>query len=180
MGLASQDRVSLAFFGDRVRQRLAPVRGKGQIFNVFSFLERNEPGGGTDLTASLSEFAHQITRKGVVLLLSDLLDEQGFEPALRHLAYGKFDTYVIHLVDQQDTSPQLKGSLSLTDSETGEVREVQLTPAALEAYRQSFTDYCQEVQAFCRTHGMTYLLAPTSTDFDSLILQVFRQGGIVR
>jgi len=180
VGLASGDRVSIAFFDERVRAQLAPVRGKAQIFNVFSFLERAETGGVTDLTASFSEFCHQISRKGVVLVLSDLLDDSGFDRALRQLAYAKFEVYVIQLVDALDADPQLQGSLSLTDSETGQVCEVQLTPAALASYRASFASYCEEIQAFCRTHGMSYLLAPTATDFDSLILQVFRQGGIVR
>jgi len=68
----------------------------------------------------------------------------------------------------------------LYDVETGEEREVTITPAVLERYRAAFDDYLERIERFCATRQVTYFRADVDVPFDELILRVFRRGGFLR
>src|SRR5579872_3066200 len=109
VGLANLDRVSLLAFGGGLRERLPPTRGKGQIFKMLDFLSGLEPRGETELSAALSAFVHQSRRRGVVVVISDCYDPQGYEEGLNLLRYHRFEPSVIQVVDPREANPALRG-----------------------------------------------------------------------
>src|SRR5205809_977813 len=75
---------------------------------------------------------------------------------LNALRYQKFEVFAVHCVSPQEAEPSLLGDLRLHDAETGRFREVTLTESLLKRYRRSFTDWCTNLEQFCRKSGVGY------------------------
>jgi uncharacterized protein (DUF58 family) len=180
VGLANLDRVTIVGVTDGVPERLPTTRGKGRIFTAFRFLERLKPGGPTDLGEALRSFAAQHKRRGLAVLVSDFYDPAGFEHGINVLRFEGFEPYVIHLVDEREAAPPLDGDLLLVDCETGDEREVTVTPAVLSRLQQAFSDYRSTIEQYCTGKHVPYLAADVSTPFDEIVLRALRRGGFLK
>lgn len=180
VGLANLDRVSIVSTADKVMDRMPTTRGKARIFKVFRFLKELEPAGVTNLNDALKAFVAQNKRRGLAVLISDLYDPEGFEKGINVLRYNKFDPFVIHVVDRNEGRPKLNGDVLLYDCETGEDREVTVTPGVLRKYAEVYDEYLASIDRFCVGRQVPHIQADVSTDFDELILRVFRRGGFLR
>ncbi|HJL30473.1 MAG TPA: DUF58 domain-containing protein, partial [Polyangiaceae bacterium LLY-WYZ-15_(1-7)] len=180
VALANLDRVSILSFTDRMEERLAPTRGKNRIFKLFEFLRPLQPDGETGLQDALKTFAAQNKRRGIAILISDLYDPAGFEDGINQLRYAKFEPYVIHLFDPIEVEPPLHGDVRLVDHETGEARDVTITPRILAKYKAAHEAYRKEIADFCGQKQVAYHALRTDVPFDEAILSVLRSGGLVR
>ena len=180
IGLSNLDRVSIIPFSSKLDGRMPPTRGKAQIFKVFDFLSNVEPGRHTSLGDAFKTFVSQHKRRGIACVISDFYDPTGFEQGLNFLRYHKFEPIIIHLFDERELDPQLQGELQLVDCETGEVREITVTPQILKRYRQVWQDFCDELEGYCTKRDILYFRAPIQQPFDELVLRVFRAGGFLK
>src|SRR5690606_23074802 len=180
VGLANLDRVTIVALTDRVVARMPTTRGKGRIFKVLEFLESMPSGGRTDLSEALRTFVAQHKRRGLAVLISDLYDPAGFEAGINVLRYNKFEPYVLHVVDQREARPKLKGDLVVYDCQTGEEREVTVTEALLERMREAVQSYGAGIERFCTSRQVPYFSADVDTPFEELVLDLFRRGGFLR
>jgi uncharacterized protein (DUF58 family) len=179
IGLEHLDRVSVLTFGDGIGSRLPPARGKHHIFKIFDFLRPLAAAGRTDLGAALRSFVAQNKRRGVVILISDLYDPAGFEAGLRQLRYAGFETYLLHLVDESEARPPLPGEALLVDAETGESREVVLSPGLLERYATAQAAYRKRIEEFCTQMQIPLFTLSTRIAFEDAVLRILRRGGMV-
>lgn len=180
VGLANLDRVAIVAAGDEIISRMESTRNKRRIFRIFQFLRRVDIEGMTDLGTAMRTFVAQHKRRGLAVILSDLYDPAGFERGINVLRYNKFEPFVLHILDPNDASPDLKGDLRLYDCETGEEREVTVTKRVLERYAGAYEDYLKRVERFCVSRQVSYFRADITVPFDELILRVFRKGGFLR
>lgn len=180
VGLANLDRVTLLAVTDSVLERMPPTRGKGRIFTVFRFLRDLVAKGHTDLGDALKTFAAEHKRRGLAVLVSDLYDPAGFERGINVLRYEGFEPYVVHLRDDRDAAPPLGGDVLVYDCETGDEREVTITPAVLEKLGTAYQEYSSRIERFCKEKQVPYLAADAKTPFDQIVLRAFRQGGFLR
>ena len=180
VGLANLDRVAIVPFASRLLGRLPPSRGKNRIFRVFEFLRGCEIGGQTDVAAAMTQFVAQHKRRGLAVLISDFYDPRGFEEGINTLRYNKFEPFVLQVYDQREAAPNLAGDLALVDCETGELREVTVSKALLEAYTREHERYCKELESFCTARAVPFFRTHTGVPFDELVLRIFRAGGFLR
>ncbi|MDP6946523.1 MAG: DUF58 domain-containing protein, partial [Myxococcota bacterium] len=138
------------------------------------------PGGETRLADAVKAFVHQAPRRGLAVLLSDLYSQDGVEDAVNALRYHRFEPLVIHLTDTRELDLTLRGDLQLVDCETGEVREITVTPRLLARYRQAHETWRSGIEAFCTERHVPYLEAPIQLSFDEVVLRLFRAGGFLR
>lgn len=146
---------------------------------MLEFLNELRPCGQTQLEPFCREFALKYRRRGIVALLSDLLDPAGFEGALKHLTHGGNDVYVLHTLADEELEPAVAGHLDLVDVETEDHTEITASPQMLALYRRTVNAFCGQIKQFCGRYGMTYMLTASSTDFEQLILAVLRGKGLV-
>ena len=73
-----------------------------------------------------------------------------------------------------------RGDLALVDCETGELREVTVSKALLEAYTREHEKYCKELEDFCTGRAVPFFRTHTGIAFDELVLRIFRSGGFLR
>ena len=179
IGLANYDRVGATVFNTRMAAHLTPVRGKQQAFPFFDFLEKAQPGGQTSMAASLKEYALKTRRPGVAVLISDFFDPE-WEAGLKSLLHRRFQVTAIHVLDRTEVRPDFVGDLKLVDCETGEEREITISPSLLRDYQRSVDQFCGGIQDTCRRYGADYLQAITDQPFEDLILKWLRTAGLVR
>jgi uncharacterized protein (DUF58 family) len=180
VGLANLDRVSIVATTDQVSSRMQETRGKARIFKAFRFLRQVKAEGTTDLGDAMKTFVAQHKRRGLAVLISDLYDPQGFEKGINVLRYNKFDPFVVHVVDPAEGKPKLHGDVLVYDCETGDEREVTVTPKVLARFSEAYAKYEADIDRFCATHQVPFVTASVDVAFDELILRVFRRGGFLR
>jgi len=177
LGLAGLDRIFVLPFGASLpkgaAQQLA-LRGKGKVFRLLHFLETLKATGPTDLGFCLKTFAGSKRKRGLAVVLSDFYDENAIT-GLNALRYQKFEVFVVHCVSPQETNPELFGDLRLHDTETGRFREVTLTEGLLKRYRQTFNEYCSNLEQFCRKSAIGYVRCRTDSPFEDTIIQMLRR-----
>ncbi len=180
VGLANLDRVSVIPFNSKLTDRLPPSRGRGQIYKIFKFLNKMEVGGQTSTADAFKSFIAQNKRRGVVVVLSDFYDPDGFIDGLNYLRYNKFEAIAVQLYDETELNPALRGELEVVDCETGEVQSITVTAGLLKEYRAAFDAFSKEIEDFCGKRNMLYLKSSIQTPFDELIMRVFRAGAFLK
>src|SRR5262245_27883456 len=182
IALADLDRIAVTAFADDIVADFPLTRGKGRILALLKFLE-NLPSEGedTNLERVATGFIHRDQRRGLVVVLSDLYDPNGFERGMDLLRHRKYEPHVIQMYDRYEKQPaDMLGDVEMWDVESGASRKVTVTEKNLRQYRQLFEDDQERVQAYCNRHSLGCTRTSTDIPFDELILRMMRQAGAVR
>lgn len=180
IGLINHDRVSLVAFSDGVIEEMPARRGKNQIWRSLHFLERLQAAGGTSLQTAFRGFFGARRTRGLVVLISDFLDRDGFERSFQVIREYGHDVFAVHVTSPEEVEPVLADEVLLVDSETGHSTRTLVTPDLIQAYRETFTRYCAEIESFCRGHGWGYLRTSTQAPLEELMLKALRDEGLLR
>lgn len=132
------------------------------------------------LAQGVKEFCLRNSGKGIVVLLTDLMDKSGYESALRFLLAQRMDVYVVHILSPEEVNPEVAGDLKLVDCEDADVAEVTVSKPLLDRYQQTLAAFINGARDFCARRGMMYLLANTETPVDVLVSKYLRERGLVR
>ena len=181
IGLANLDRVNIHWFGSSLGADLGISRGKSQFHKILDFLKQPpELSGPTQLAASMRTFTQRMKRRGLVFVLSDLFDPNGYEEALALLRRSQFDVHVVQVLDPLELRPDASGDLKLVETETGDSFEVTATKALLERYHEEIDRFVRETGEFCVQRGVGYAQATTAIPFEDLVLGILRQGRMIK
>jgi uncharacterized protein (DUF58 family) len=176
IGLAHLDRVVILPFVDGLEGESTPGRGKGRIFRVFEALEKMEANGPTSLKETFKEFASRSRRQGLAVVISDFLDPQGFEGGMKILCSLGHDVFAVHIASHTDRDPGALGEVRFVDAETGELRDLEVTPALARAYARAWTQHAEALERFCARYNLGYVRADAEVSFEQIILHTFRKG----
>jgi uncharacterized protein (DUF58 family) len=180
IGLVNHDRVILDTFAGKLDQGIPSVRGRSQMWRVVDYLQRLTPSGESDLKAAAREFAIRHAGKGVVVVISDFLDKNGYEDALRYLLARKMDIFVVHLLSREEVEPELVGDLRLVDVEDDDVTEITMSAPLLKRYRDNLNAFVAGLKEWCTKRGITYIFTTNQYPFDKLVLNYMRERGLVK
>ena len=179
VGLVRADRVRVETLSPDVRP--SPVlRGRRSAWRLFEYLRAVQPGGETSLGEGIKSFCLRNSGKGIVVLISDLMDKGGYEQALRYLLAQQVDVYVIHTLSAEELDPDVKGDLRLVDVEDGDVAEITASAPLLKRYRQTLNAFVDDARQFCARRGMNYVLASNQVPVERLVAGYLRKRGLVR
>lgn len=181
LGLSNMDRVNLVPFSDQLGEARWRIKGRGQAHSLFELLREvdRQPGGETDFRSVAKAFVARERRRGVVVVLSDFYDREGYGPALKMLRQRKHEVFAIQVVDPSERDPAVRGDLRLVDAETGAARQVVVTDTLRARYREAFEALLRGVERFCVKSEFGYVEAGTEVPFDALVLTILRRGGLV-
>lgn len=180
IGLIRSDRVRIETVGQPARLAAPVFRGRRSMWRMLDYLEGIEPGESASLAQGVKNFCLRNSGKGIVLLISDLMDKQGYQDALRYLVARQMDAYVIHTLSQEELEPDVKGDLRLIDCEDGDVAEITVSGPLLKRYQQTVAAFVSGAREFCNRRGMSYLLAKNQLPVEQLVASYLRQRGLVR
>ncbi len=176
IGLANLDRVGVASFTNSLGGFKLPEKGRQVYPSMLKYLLSLKPKGKTDLNSCLTDYALTCKQPGIAIILSDLLDPNGFEKGLEALSYGKFDITVIQVLDHDELFPPLSGYLTLKEVETGETKKITLDGALLQLYRQKVRNFLENIRALCLKKGINYYPSDTSIPFEDFLLDYLTKG----
>jgi uncharacterized protein (DUF58 family) len=180
IGISNEDLVTVLPFDDRLRQESRLFQWRGQLMSLLDFIENIEGAGVTNLTRSVEELAKRHTKRGLVVLLSDYLDPQGYENALRILYHYHFDLLALQINSPEEIDPLLAGDLDLVDSETAERVTICMTPQLITEYKERFARHYLRLKELCQIMRRGYFAVSTASPIGELIFDVFRHGGFLR
>lgn len=206
IGLVRGDRVKIETVGQSPRDHSPVFRGRRSLWRMLDHVEQieheqkgselfsasgpaeREPGKTvltplaevTPLAEGVKSFCLRNSGKGIVILLSDLMDKGGYESALRYLASRQMDVYVIHVLSPEEFEPDVHGDLQLVDCEDGDMAEVTVTGPLLKRYKQTLASFVESARDFCARRGMAYLLARSETPVEELLTGYLSTRGLVR
>ncbi|MGE0756264.1 MAG: DUF58 domain-containing protein [Pirellulaceae bacterium] len=180
IGLCRADRVKVEALG-ATRHNPGPVlRGRKGLWRLVEYLNNVEPGQNVPLAAAVKEFCLRNTGQGILVLITDLMDKEGYEAALRMLLAQRFDTYVVHVLSPEELDPDLKGDLKLVDCEDGDIAEITVSRPLLDRYRRTLASFVEGAREFCTRRGMTYLMTKSDTPVETIVANYLRSRGLVR
>ena len=179
LGLASMDRVSVAFLGDGAASGMRPIRGKRRALELFRFLSEPRTERLTGLAAAARAYAARMRGTGPLLLISDLMDP-GYLDALRDLAGTRCQLSVLHLLAPDELEPEVPPDARLVDNETGHAVEVTRRRRPRRALpHPAWPSGPAEISAFVSRRGGAYVQVPTDLDLADLLFDVLRRRRVV-
>ena len=180
IGLCRADRVKIETLG-QPRSKPGPVlRGRQSLWKMVDYLQDIKPGETTSLEEGVKNFCIRNSGKGILILISDLMDKAGYESAIRVLLAQDLDVYVIQLLSPAEIDPDVTGDLKLIDCEDSDVAEVTVSKPLLEKYKKTLSAFVDGARTYCVKRGISYLLTNTDVPVEQLVSSYLRQRGLVR
>jgi hypothetical protein len=108
------------------------------------------------------------------VVISDLFDPAGFEPAIDLLAQRGFPPYLLQVVDEREVDPPMSGGVTLVDVATGRSRRTYLEDLDLANYRRVFQEFIASCRGYCARRSIGILQTTTGTPVQESVLRVIR------
>jgi len=144
--LRQQDAAGLALFGAAPGLMVQPRCRRTHLRQLMKAMIDHAPSGVTNVPLSLQAISQRLKRRGLVVVISDLIDDpEATLRALRMLASRRHDVVVFHVQDPAETKFPFEGAALFQDVETGE--ELEIDPAVV---RKAYLERMHELEAFYR------------------------------
>ena len=167
--MRQRDAVGLLTYDDKLRDFLPARARQPHLMQLLRLLSQVQPGQQTDAAKPLGDLAATLTKKSLVLLISDLLQgEDATLATLRNLRAMGHDVIVLHVIDDSELNFTFDESSEFIDSETGEAFIT--TPASVrEAYLDNVNRFLEDCKKQCQRAGVDYCLLNTSEPIDAAL-----------
>jgi uncharacterized protein (DUF58 family) len=162
-----RDAVGLIAFDDRIRQMLPPSARPGHLTSILVTLERLELGAQTDVAKPLRDLAEAIHKRGLVVLISDLLDDiDRVIDGLKHFRYRGTEAIVFHVLDPAELAFPFEKAARFRDLETKD--EVLAVPGDVrKQYLEAVNELIDRYKRELRAAGIDYTLLDTSVPLEN-------------
>jgi uncharacterized protein (DUF58 family) len=167
--LRQRDAAGLVTFDDVVRD-VVPARVRAAHWTMLAWtLAATKPGVGTAADVALTQVVGALRRRGMVVLVSDLLlDRELTLKALRFLRHRGHQVLVLHIADPAELDLTQGDEQRFRDPETGTA--VTLAPSDWgNAYRETVAGVVRAWGTACRAAGVHYALVPTDLPFGTAL-----------
>jgi uncharacterized protein (DUF58 family) len=158
------DAVGLLTFGDRIDEPVPARNRPGQLRKLLGALDAPATGLSSDLNAVLSYVSDHVHRRGLIILLSDLLTPLSqVDRNLGALRAAGHEVIVLQVLDPAELNFEFAGAARFLDMESG--KELAVDPARARAdYLGALEKHQTELRELCGRLGIDYHLCPTDQD----------------
>lgn len=165
-----RDAVGLVLFDRAIRVHVPPAMKAGQLTRLLVALDHAQPGDVSDTAGALRQVAERIRRRGLVVVFSDLLDDETrVIDGLRLLRARGMEVVVFHVLDADELTFPFDRASTFRDVETGE--QLLTEPGAVrERYLEGIGALQETYRRELRGAGVDYQLADTSEALDVTLL----------
>ncbi len=179
IGLASEDRVAVSALSGRIARRRNALRGSGRVFRLLADLSAIQVADGpTDLVAAARHAAAQLHGRGVVILLSDLLDPNA-DRIIRELAATGSELIILHILSPDELDPALEGDLRLVDAETGEKVDITADLATIDQYRDRLAAWKADFADLAAKRRASYVDLSSDVNLAELMFAELRRRRVL-
>lgn len=174
-----QDSVGLVAFDQKIHTHVPARNRTGHMRTIFGNLSLLEPGGETRLAESLHQLAEILTRRGIVVMISDFYDQpERLQEAFQHLRFKGHDLIAFHVLDQNELDFEFTDAvLLLEDAETQEQMPV-LPDVVMSGYRERMRQHVEEMRRCAAANHVDYEVLTTKQPLDfALFAFLSRRAG---
>ena len=159
--LRQQDAVGLAVFDETVRQYVSPRSAGTQLQTLCEVASQPTLKAKTNIGTILHEFADRITRKGLIVIISDMFDEiEHIERGLKHLRHRQHEVVLFHVLDRDELTFPF-ANMTLFEGLEG-LEDVLANPRQLrEGYLAELEDFLEKLRRTCRNNRFDYVQIDT-------------------
>ena len=180
VALVRLDTISIQPFAERLGDRFICGGGRHRFSPVMDFLERLETGGHTAFLQTVRQFISTYTQRGLLIVVSDFLDDDGCEKALQYLTDFGHELLLVQVWSEEDRRPPWNGELELVDAESGSHVKMQIDERARERYTAAFDNYAAALQKIAVSNNGRYVGVSTTTPLEDVIFgTMVRAKGLV-
>jgi len=171
--LRQRDAVGLVRFDERIRSSIAPRARTGQWRRVVAALQEPGTGKASSAPAALHQAARLISRRGLIVLISDLLmDLPDVERAMRALRAAGHDVTVLHIMDPAERDLPSSGEALFVDPESDLTVPASIADVRL-AYHNTVEEVIGEWRSMFGALGIGYEVVPTDAPFGVPLRRAF-------
>jgi len=168
--LRQNDAVALGIYDRQAGAYLPPGTRLPFIARLSDLLERLEPTGQTDTGQSLRQLGRQIAGKGIVVVVSDFLDEpDSILDGLKQLKLRGHEVIALHVLDPQELEFPLRGHVRFEGIEA-DLRIFAEPQRIRDAYLEALNRHLHVLRLGCTRAGIDYRLTSTARPIDELLL----------
>ena len=164
--LRQRDQASLVTFDQSIRELIRPSDNPAHLQNLIQTLEKSQPTEKSDLGRTLHEVSQRLDRRGIVILLSDLLgDVTSLISGLKHLRHQRHEVKVVQLLDPAEVEFRFQQTTRFLGLEAHP--NLLLEPRSLrKAYLAELANFFERIQVGCRSAKIDYQRITTDVAFD--------------
>jgi len=162
-----QDGVGLTLFDTDVRRQVPVSTSRASLHGLVSTIEQHRPKDRTDVSTLFPQLATSIPRRGLVVIISDLLtDVQQLIHGLQRFRYAQHDVIVLHVLDHDELEFPFADRIKFEGMEEPDI-EVLTDPQSLRgSYLEALHRFISEVRGACLNHRVDYALISTADRLD--------------
>lgn len=153
------------------------VTGRSSYKKIMQELESIEFDGETTLSKAIK--SRNITKRGVSIIISDFLDPQGIEDAIKYLLYKKQEIILIQVLAREEVDVDIEGTVNLQDIETGEEMKITVTRQVIDSYNRELESLNNRLNMLSRKYNMIYLSTVSDESFDKVLFEGFKNTGVL-
>jgi uncharacterized protein (DUF58 family) len=166
-----KDAAGLVVYDENIKTYIPPKATSQNLKLILTHLSNLQGAGETNTAASLDSIAERIKRRGLVIVFSDLFDDQErVINSLKHFRYKKNEVIVFQILDPLEMSFAIDSPTIFKDMETN--KEMLSQPlSVMQSYREAVKTFINKYKLACRANNIDYTLLSTETPFDTALLE---------
>ena len=163
--ISQQDAAGVVLFDEKIRSFIPPKSTPSHLNTLLNILDAPKPGNDTKIESVLHQMAERINKRGLVIIISDLLDDpKNVFKGLKHFRHRKQEVILFHILDRNELEFEFENRTKFVDMESGE--EITTDPWHIKNdYKNLILDLQKYYKRNCRLNKIDYV--PLYTD-DSL------------
>ncbi len=167
--LHQRDAVALDIFDTITREYLPRSNSHAMLQKVLTKLAGFQPDGQTNIANILHEMARQIRRRGIVIITSDLFDdEQQILDGIQHLRFGGNEVVVFHVLDKTEIEFPFEGLVEFEGLE--QIPKIMTRPQEIrKSYLREFNSFCDRIREGCEKNQSHYVQVNTSQPLQEVL-----------
>ncbi len=169
--IRQRDAVGLYLFDDKIVDHLPPKSSSSHLHSLLNIIDSAEPGEKTAVGRPFHEIADAMKRRGIVVIISDLLDDpEQIVDGLKHFHFNGNEVILFHVLDPFEVALQFTDLVELEDMETGE-KILVIPEAAKKIYESNFVEFQTTLKKHCGLLGIDYNQLLTDKPLDFALFQ---------
>ena len=176
VGLVRLDTIEVLPFSEKLREGKTVGGGRHRFTPLARFLEDLQPSGTTGFLKIVREYLNDFPQRGLVIVISDFLDDGGCEKALQYLAdYGN-ELMLIQIWADEDRTPPWNGECDFVEAESGAKLHIHVDAEARARYTEEFDKFAASIRSVAMRNSGRYAAIPTSLPLDEAIFGKLMQA----
>tara|TARA_B100002051_G_C16720893_1_gene632346 strand:+ start:1140 stop:2036 length:897 start_codon:yes stop_codon:yes gene_type:complete len=169
--IKQQDAVGLTTFDDKLNITIPPKSKVSHLNLLLQTMHNSETGGETDISLLLHSLAESIHKRGLIILISDLIDnEKDIIKGLRHFRHKGHEVIVFHIMDPKESNLDYDENINFIDLENQ--KELKIDARQIKSqYNKAFKNFCDYYKNECVKNNIDYIPINTMDSLDGSLMQ---------